>query len=826
MVKKQNKAPFFVAHVAPAVPLRKILHYEVPPSLHGAVEVGSMVSVPLGNRRVTGYVIDVVEASGTNGLKVIERVLDPVPVFLSADLKFLQWAANYYCCPLGEVLKNALPAGIKEETISHVCITPEGERALETHGLAAESRALLQRLADKKDMALTRLKESEGLNFSNKVFDGLLHKEFIRLIQKQRAPLVRGQKEKVYRINQEDYSHFSLSQWRQLRRRAPRQYALLKWLRRVSPVSHSDVLAQQGAMQQVLKALLEKELIVCSERERFRTPLMDDYYEVETGFDLTSHQKKVLKEILPAVEQRRYASFLLHGVTGSGKTEVYLQAIEAAVRAGRGAIMLVPEIALTPQFIALFVARFGTEIAQIHSGLSQGERYDEWRRIRNGQARIVVGARSAIFAPVKDIGIIVVDEEHDGAYKQDQRFCYHARDLALVRGSMSAATVILGSATPMLETFYNTKIRKLQYLSLDQRIDNRPLPQVDVVDMRNEQPGTILSASLKEAISRRWKRGEQTLLFLNRRGFARFVLCRHCGHTFQCPNCAVSLIYHQSNRSLRCHYCNHVARAPKNCPQCAGSKLSVFGFGTERVQTEVNKWFPDMRIARLDRDTITRKDSLRKILKQFRRGKTDLLIGTQMIALGHDLPGVTLVGILAADVSLNIPDFRAGERTFQLLTQVAGRSGRGKIAGNVVIQTYNPHYSSIQQAIKQDFLSFYDQELPQRKELDYPPFSRLVNIRVSGKRKEDVQTQAVALGKRCRTLIQRNGSGYDSLEVLGPTAAPWEKLKGKYRWHMLVKGTDREALNRFTHHLVESVIPRMRKSGVIVGIDIDPVNLN
>ena len=592
MLSKQNKAPFLVAEVAPAVPLRKTLRYKVPSTLCGAVEVGSMVAVPLGNRRVTGYVIDVFEAPTNDGLKAIEKLLDAVPVFSVTDLEFLHWAAKYYCCPLGEVLKNALPTGIKEETINHVAITAEGKQALDANELDSKSRELLQLAAEKKEIALTLLKKSMGQDFPGKVFDGLLGKEYITLTQRQRAPLVREQKEKFYRINEEYSSRYRLSQWKQLRRRAPRQFELLKWLRALAPVSHEDVLAQQGTVQHLLKALLEKELIVCRERERFRTPLIDDYYEVETGFELTAQQADVLKKILPAVEAQRYAAFLLHGITGSGKTEVYIRAIETALQTGRGAIMLVPEIALTPQFIALFVANFGKDIAQIHSGLSQGERYDEWRRIRNGQARIVVGARSAIFAPVKDVGIIVVDEEHDGAYKQDQRFCYNARDLALVRGNMSGATVVLGSATPMLETFYNTKIGKLHYLSLDQRIDNRPLPQVDVVDMRTEQRDTILSAPLKEEISRRWKRGEQTLLFLNRRGFARFVLCRQCGHTFQCPNCSVSLIYHQKGRSLRCHYCNYGARAPKSCPQCNSSKVSVFGFGTERVETEVSKWFP------------------------------------------------------------------------------------------------------------------------------------------------------------------------------------------------------------------------------------------
>jgi primosomal protein N' (replication factor Y) len=600
----------------------------------------------------------------------------------------------------------------------------------------------------------------------------------------------------------------------------------MKWLRQAAPVvAHKEVVARWGKVQPALKALEEKGLITSEMRERYRTPLVDDGYEISPAFELTMEQAAALKDIVPAIDQQSYASFLLRGVTGSGKTEVYIRAIEATLKGGRGALVLVPEIALTPQFIALFMARFGSRIAQIHSGLSRGERYDEWRRIRNGKARIVIGARSAIFSPVKNLGIIVVDEEHDSAYKQDQRFCYHARDLALVRGKMSDATVILGSATPMMETYHNTQVGKLQYLPLDQRIDNKPLPRVAIVDMRNEKPGTMLSSPLREAISQRWKRGEQTLLFLNRRGFARFVLCRKCGYTFQCPNCAVSLVYHQKDRFLRCHYCNHAAGTPKRCPECHSSKLSVFGFGTERLEAEVRKHFPGLEVGRLDRDTVARKDALRSILKRFRQGKTELLIGTQMIALGHDLPGVTLVGIVAADVSLNLPDFRAGERTFQLFTQVAGRSGRGTIPGKVIIQTYNPSYSSIQQAIRQDFLSFYQQEVLLRKELGYPPFSRLVNVRIVGRDRGETSKCADALGRRCRELLQKGRRYRNSLEILGPAEAPWEKLKGKYRWQLLLKGKNREDLQGFTHAVVHSVAPQVKNAGVTITVDVDPVNL-
>ncbi len=815
-----------IADVAPAVPLKNTLHYHIPSSLVAAVEVGRRVVVPLGRRLVTGYVVAVLKDAAIDGLKPIERVLDPWPVFSPVDLMLYRWAASYYCCSLGEVIKNALPAGINVGTVNHVFLTPQGEKALADDGLEEIAREVLLLVARKKGVPLRSLLKRKNQESARRLTTFLLENSYIALNQKQCSPIVKRLKEKIYRVDVEEAAARSLTEWKQLRRRAPRQFALLKWIGRQAQAVHADILARWGNVQSVLKALEKKKLITACERETFRTPLMDgDYCEVVSGIEPTSEQAHALHSIVPAIEQRRYAAFLLHGVTGSGKTEVYLRSIATALRIGRGAIMLVPEIALTPQFISVFLARFGNDIAQIHSGLSQGERYDEWRRIQSGKARIVVGARSAIFSPVKDLGIIVVDEEHDSAYKQDQRFCYHARDLALVRGKMNNATVILGSATPMLETFYNTRIGKVQYLPLKQRIDNRPLPHVEMVDMRTEKAGTMLSTPLKEAIHQRLKQGEQTLLFLNRRGFARFVLCRQCGHSFQCPNCAVSLVYHQKKRCLRCHYCDHSAGAPTSCPICRSSRLSIFGFGTERIETEVRKQFPGITVARLDRDTTTRKDALRSILKQFRQGKTELLIGTQMIALGHDLPGVTLVGILAADVSLNLPDFRAGERTFQLLTQVAGRSGRGKIPGTVIIQTYNPGFASIQLAIRQDFLSFYQQEISQRKELGYPPFSRLVNIRMVGRVLDDTREFAGALGRQCRAMLKRDRAFSDSLEILGPTEAPWEKLKGKYRWHMLLKGTDREALHRFTNAVVHSVMPGINKAGISVTVDIDPINL-
>ena len=519
------------------------------------------------------------------------------------------------------------------------------------------------------------------------------------------------------------------------------------------------------------------------------------------------------------IHSKQFSPFLIYGVTGSGKTEIYLRAIEEVLKQGREAIVLVPEISLTPQLLSRFKDRFGENLCLLHSGLGRGERYDQWRRIWKGGVQIALGARSAIFAPFKNVGIIVVDEEHDPSYKQEEKLKYHARDLAVVRAKQNGTTLLLGSATPSLESFYNAERGKFHLLNLPERIERKPLPRVEVVDMRGE--GGPLSEKVKVALQKNIGNREQSLLFLNRRGFANFILCPDCGLTFKCPNCSVTLTYHLRDRSLQCHYCDYQVPAPGDCPQCQGHRLRGMGIGTERLEQEIRLLFPEAQVSRMDRDTTSRRRSHQEILKGLESGKIDILVGTQMIVKGHDFPNVTFVGVVSADTSLHFPDFRSSERTFQLLTQVAGRAGRGRAFGEVVIQTYNPDHYSILKAKIHDFVGFYQEEIQFRKALDYPPFSRLINLRIIGNSERKTRAASEEMGRIGKFLL-KGGLG-KGIEILGPSAAPFAKMRGKFRWQMLVKGKSPELLHQFARELSSRLEDEIKGQGVNLDIDVDPV---
>ena len=814
-----------IAEVVPALPLRKILDYLVPPHLFDVIAVGSRVLIPLEKRKVTGYVVAVKDSSDIEKIKPIEEALDLLPLFGPSDLIFFKWISSYYFSPLGEVIKTALPSGINVKTNHYLFLTLQGKERLQDSTLSQAEKEILSGLAEIPKISLQtfkkRLKDKKSLS----LLTLLVQKGLISLCQSLSSQIVTPREEKFFRINEDQVSQFSFSGLKQMLKKAPRQLQVLKLLREQGELSQKQISDLRGTGSVVLKALEEKGLITSSFKEVYRAPWAEKNQDTDPYFELTAEQNEAVKKIVIAIKKRQYAPFLLHGVTGSGKTEIYLRAIKATLEAGRGALVLVPEISLTPQLIGRFKSRFGNQIAQLHSGLSQGERFDEWRRILKGEARIVIGARSAIFAPLPLLGIIVVDEEHDTAYKQEDRVLYNARDMALVKAKMHNAVVVLGSATPAIETFYNTKIGKINYLHLSQRIESRPLPQGEIIDMRKEEPGVILSSRLKEAIKGRWGRGEQTVLFLNRRGFSPFVICRECGFTARCPNCSVSLVFHQKKRLLLCHYCNFSQPAPERCPQCQGQKIGVFGFGTERLEDEVRRLFQDLKVGRLDRDTTIKKNSLQQILTQFKKGETELLIGTQIVAKGHDIPGVTLVGVIAADHSLNFTDFRAGERTFQLLTQVAGRCGRGQNPGEVIIQTYNPDHPSIKLAMNQDFFPFYEQEVSQRDELKYPPFHRMVNFRIKGNSLTRTLDGATRLGKLSQELKNKEKFFKNAVEILGPVESPREKLKGKFRFQMLIKGPDYRVLHSFTDRVITRLLPLLNLPGVKISVDVDPVDL-
>ncbi|KIH76218.1 primosomal protein N' [Geoalkalibacter ferrihydriticus DSM 17813] len=598
-----------------------------------------------------------------------------------------------------------------------------------------------------------------------------------------------------------------------------RQREILAWLRGREEVPLSEISRHFPAPHAVLKRLVELNLLSVREGERRRDPFLDQPVPVDVRPVLGVDQQQALAALLDALAAGRFAQFLLHGVTGSGKTEIYLHAIAAVLEQGRQALVLVPEIALTPQLVARFRTRFQAacaRVAVLHSALSEGERYDAWRAIARGEVQIVIGARSAVFAPLPDLGIVVVDEEHESGYKQSEGWRYHARDLALLRAQGSAAVVVLGSATPALTTFYRTQAGDTGYLSLDARVLGRPLPEVELVDLGGRRLSGALAPELMEALSATLERKEQALLLLNRRGFAPYLLCRECGATFRCPNCEITLTYYQSRRRLRCHYCDYVQRPPERCSGCGGTSIEPEGAGTERLEEELAVAFPVARIARMDRDTTSRKGAHQSLVDGMEQGAIDILIGTQMVAKGHDFPRVTLVGVIGADSSLNFPDFRSAERTFALLTQVAGRAGRGTLQGRVLIQTYAPTHHALACAARHDYLGFYEQEIAFRRELGYPPFGYLINLVLAGNQPLQVERCAAELAEE---LSRKAGE----VEILGPAPCPLARLRGKTRYQILLKAAARAPL----HRLLGVVDSRRRKlpRTLSLAVDVDPLDM-
>jgi len=610
-----------------------------------------------------------------------------------------------------------------------------------------------------------------------------------------------------------------------LRRRAPRQAELLEAISKLeAPVRAADLLRQTSLDNQTLRALVKRGLAELREEAVVRDPHGDEQFIATSNLELNAEQVLALKEIIQALDSPESARpILLHGVTGSGKTEIYLQAIRAAVERGRTAIVLVPEISLTPQTVERFKGRFAETqdaVAVLHSHLSEGERHDEWHKIHSGRARIVIGPRSAVFAPLKNLGLIVVDEEHENTYKQEEAPRYHARDVAVVRARIEKCVAVLGSATPSLESYYNATRGKYRLATLTQRIDEKQMPLMRIVDLRQERRKekavAILSERLRAAIADRLEKSEQTILFLNRRGFSTSLLCSNCGEARNCPNCSVALTFHRHVARLSCHLCGHTAAVPKKCPACGQDALIYAGFGTEKVESTVAHIFPKATVRRMDADSMTRKEAYRDTLRNFRTGKIDILVGTQMIAKGLHFPNVTLVGIINADLALHLPDFRAGERTFQLLTQVAGRAGRGETAGEVFVQTYTPFSPSIQFARHHDFAGYFQQELEFRERCDFPPFKHAILITVRAAHEARAKFSAETLARRLKETL---GAEF----ILGEaTPAPLEKLQGQFRFHILMRG---EAIVRLSRLVRETLDKLPFPEDVTVTVDVDPYQL-
>lgn len=609
-------------------------------------------------------------------------------------------------------------------------------------------------------------------------------------------------------------------------RRAPRQAELLRFIAMKGGEStRPELLRALGeSIDGAIKAALQKGWLVAGAVARRRDPFAGESVAPVAPPELTPEQAAALDSIQqeliapPAFRQ----PVLIHGVTGSGKTELYLRAIAAVRKTGKQAICLVPEISLTPQMIHRFRSRFGGEVAVLHSALSAGEKFDEWQRIRRGQVSIVVGARSAVFAPFENVGLIIIDEEHEQSYKQDSPSpAYHAREVAAERARLEGALLVLGSATPALESFHKARSGEYRLVSLEHRVDDRPMPAVTLVDMREELRSgnrSIFSTALQEALSQTLAAKEQVILFLNRRGYNTFIMCRTCGEAVQCPNCAVALTYHLGDQHLACHYCDHQARVPTTCPKCGSKAIRHMGAGTERVEEELHHLYPEIRIARMDVDTTRRKGSHAAILKRFANHEVDVLVGTQMIAKGLDFPDVTLVGVVLADTSLNLPDFRAAERTFQLVTQVAGRAGRGLKPGRVLVQTYQPEHSALLAAAEHDYRRFFQEEIAFRKQLDYPPFAHIIQMVVAGEEEGPVAETASAIHQ---LLVQGRFSG----GILGPGPAPLARLRGRYRYHLILKGDEIGRMAREVRAAFASG-GRWRKSkNVTLSVDVDPLSI-
>ena len=751
-----EQPPTTIIDVAVPLPLDTTFHYAVPPELSPLVVPGVRVLVPFGRRKLTGYVLGTV-AESEEELKPISAVLDPEPLFTPEELTFFRWSASYYLHPLGEVIKTALPAGINVES--------RKRRVCSADGTGCEEEVMVGG-------------------------KGVRRETFYRALPSVEPPA-------------------------NLRGKALR---MAEFLRIAGEAPAAQLRREFGATAAHFRRLLELGLVEASEREVYRDPFREEVFARDTPLSLNDSQSAALERIMAAADGGGFAPFLLHGVTGSGKTEVYLQAIAHVLDAGKTALVLVPEIALTPQLVRRFKSRFDCGIAVLHSGLSDGERYDEWRRIRRNEVSIVIGARSAIFAPLSALGIVVVDEEHEASYKQSEGFRYNARDLALVRGKMAHAVVILGSATPLLTTYHAAQEGKLGYLSLPGRVRNLPMPSAELLDARGRKGDTFLP-QLAAAIADNLAAGGQTLLFLNRRGFATFLVCQECGHVLRCPNCSVTLTYHRRRERHFCHYCDYSIPAPSVCPECGSQAVGLLGRGTERVEDEVRELFPLARVGRMDRDTTGGRGGHARVLKGLEEGRIDILIGTQMIAKGHDFPGVTLVGVVSADATLNIPDFRSSERTFQLISQVMGRAGRGDAPGRVLIQSLAPDHYAIARAVAHDFEGFYNEEIGFRREAGYPPFTHLAALTLSGNSASEVEKGAETAAS---VLHRTKGELRSRVEILGPVSAPLAKIRGRYRLQILLKSVGRPEL----HRLLARFRAAVRLPAVVrMAIDVDPVDM-
>ncbi|MDF9417053.1 primosomal protein N' [Bacillus altitudinis] len=779
--------------------------YRVPDRFKGLVKAGMRVVVPFGPRKIQGFVTKIKEETDvqSGNIKDIVDLFDLSPVLTDELLELSHWLTEKTLSYHITALQSMLPAAMKAKYEKEIQVLSAEELPQSLKELFGQQESILY-----ADIPPEQLKPIQ-----KHVQKGHLEVRY-HVSQKSGKKKVRTLQIAVTKEKLEEKQ-------KQLKKNAVKQKALLTFLFQANETTFlaKDLQQQTGASSQTIKALIQEGLLTESYEEIYRDPYRDRKFTPSTPLDLTTEQAEAAKPIHQAVSDEKHETFLLHGVTGSGKTEIYLQTIDHVLQKGKEAIVLVPEISLTPQMVQRFKERFGSNVAVLHSGLSTGEKYDEWRKIHRKEVKLVVGARSAVFAPFENLGMIIIDEEHESSYKQEEMPRYHAKDVAIERAGRHQCPVVLGSATPSLESYARAKKGVYTLLTLKRRVNQQQLPHVSLIDMREELRNgnrSMFSEELMLRLKEVLERKEQAVLFLNKRGYSSFVMCRDCGYVEQCPHCEISLTYHRFQKRLKCHYCGHEAPVPAECPECHSEHIRYFGTGTQRVEEELTKVLPEARVIRMDVDTTSRKGAHEKLLTSFGNKEADILLGTQMIAKGLDFPDVTLVGVLSADTSLHIPDFRSSEKTFQLLTQVSGRAGRHEKAGSVIIQSYTPSHYSIELTKQHDYEAFYEQEMLHRRHQSYPPFYFLAMVTVSH---EEV-TKAAHVTDKIVQFLKMNCA--PNTRILGPAASPIAKIKDRYRYQCVIKYKRENELASLLRKIQDHYQKEMEQKQLMISIDMNP----
>ena len=809
--------------VAVCAPVENIFTYSVPNDLWPDTAVGKRVLAPLNNREVIGYIIQI--GNGDNSpdfeLKDISDILDQTPLFGENLIPFFRWISDYYLCPIGLVIQSALPGGLNVLPFKAGSITEKGITALESSSVKPEQKK-----------CLAWIKENPGKRLPAPLYRYYqLEKKGLISIETRKPSDKAGPLMRTYVRFKEGHDPDTIINYSRQPLKADNEPEFLECILLPEGLPLREICSRFSNGNYLTEKWVKKGVLEKYSREVFRDPSGMVICPDPAPVTLSDQQERVLSILKKGMDKGVFSTCLLYGVTGSGKTEVYYNAVSHAISLGKQAIMLVPEIALTIFTEGLFRSRLGNRVAIFHSGLSRGERYDQWMMMARGEIDLVIGARSALFAPFSRLGLIIVDEEYDSSYKQEDSPRYQARDAAVARGKMENALVVLGSGTPSVQSYHNSEKRQYHLVTMPDRVEKRPLPEIRIVDMKSMSElehidkKKLLSPVLKNALVENFEKGKQAILFLNRRGFSRIYLCPACGESVRCPNCDLTLTYHLHARELACHYCEFRMIPDNRCPSCRHEGMIPYGFGTEKLERELVESVPGARIARFDRDSTRKKGQINKILRSFSNNELDVLVGTQMVTKGYDFPNVTLVGVVSADLSLGFPDFRAGERTFQILSQVAGRAGRGVDSGRVIIQTFNPGHYAIESAKNHDYKSFYDREIQLRELLGYPPFGYLACIRFSGNELSATQSAAAEMGREMRRILGGWPKRGKEIQVFGPAEAPLSKLRGKYRWQLLLKSRNSGLLHYFLHRIKDVSGSILNKTGVSMVMDIDPYQM-